>query len=345
MRTEPRELLAVGIFGSKSRIGDRIELLLRRGRTFSSRASVASVIASAGILTCLLLGGSLAPRWIAFAQRQTSQRFEVASIRACRDGRGRSDTKMGSAGGSPNVSPGRLNTECAALAAAYPMAGLIQRAYGGLGLGRPALGSALPISGGPAWIYSDRYTINAKAADQANEKTIEGPMLQALLEDRFKLKVHRETRQVPVYALSVAKGGPRLQAADTSCIPLSTYPRPPLAPGKKFCLDVVGGRNGPNTTLKADASTIEYVCKLLGLVLDRPVIDKTAISGKYRVYLEFAVDQATPGALEFPTPPSDDAPAASIFTVVQQQLGLKLEPSKGPREFLVIDHIERPSEN
>jgi uncharacterized protein (TIGR03435 family) len=271
-------------------------------------------------------------------------RFEVASIKLCRGG-GSSDTKMGRASGSPTVSPGRFNTECAALAAEYPMAGLIQRAYGRLGFGRLTLGSALPISGGPAWIYSDHYTINAKAADQASEKAMEGPMLQALLEDRFKLKVHRETRQVPVYALTVAKGGPRLQAADTSCIPPVTYPAPPLAPGKRYCLDAIGFRNGPNTAMKADASTIDYVCKLLGLMMDRPVIDRTGLPGKYKVYLEFAVDQSTPGALEFPTPPSDLPPAPSIFTVVEQQLGLKLQATKGPREFLVIDHVERPSEN
>jgi hypothetical protein len=152
--TESRELLAVGVFagnsrGSKSRLGDRIEMLLRRGRTFSTRASATGIAASAVILAGLLLAGSLAPRWIAFAQ-PARRVFEVASVRACRD-----------RAGSPIVSPGRMNTGCAALAGAYPTAGLIQRAYGGLGLGHPPLGSALPISGGPAWTYSDFYVINA----------------------------------------------------------------------------------------------------------------------------------------------------------------------------------------
>jgi bla regulator protein BlaR1 len=271
-------------------------------------------------------------------------KFEVASIKPCGGGGPGTGRGRGTAGGFPNVSPGRLSTGCAVLAAAYPMAGLIQRAYGRLWLGRLALGSALPVSGGPKWVYSDSYVINAKAPDQASEKTMEGPMLQALLEDRFKLKVHPETRQVPVYALTVAKGGPRLQAADKSCVPLS-LPMSPLAPGKRYCDDLVGARKGPNTTLKADASTLDYVCKLLGLMLDRPVIDKTGIPGKFSVYLEFAVDQATPGALEFKAPPSDDLPAPSIFTVVEQQLGLKLEATKGSREFLVIDRVERPSEN
>jgi uncharacterized protein (TIGR03435 family) len=303
-------------------------------------------LAAAGFLALaapILVGILNAPRMAAQPDRASAAKFELASIRRCAGG-GRSDTKMGPAGGSATVSPGRLSTSCAALAADYPMAGLIQRAYGGLGLGRLTLGSALPVSGGPSWIYSEHYTINAKAANPASAEIMEGPMLQALLEDRFRLKVHREARTVPVYALTVAQGGPRLPAADQTCISPPAYPRPPLASGKRYCLDVVGGRNGPNTTLKADASTLDYVCKLLGLVLDRPVIDKTGLSGKYKVYLEFAVDQSTPGAREFPAPPSDESPAPSIFTVVQQ-LGLKLEPGKGPREYLVIDHVERPSEN
>jgi hypothetical protein len=199
MRTDTKELLAVGILGSKSRIGERIEAMLSRGRTFSSRASIAGVAAGAVALAALLFAGSFTPRWIAFAQQLrpvNRQSFELASIKPCRTG-GRADTKKGPAGGFPTVSPGRLNTGCAALAANYPFAGLIQRAYDGLGLGRLPLGSALPVSGGPAWIYSDYYEINAKAADRADEKTMEGPMLQALLEDRFKLRVHHAARQVP----------------------------------------------------------------------------------------------------------------------------------------------------
>ena len=171
-------------------------------------------------------------------------------------------------------------------------------------------------------------------------------MLQALLEDRFRLKVHRETRQVPVYALTVARGGPKLQARDESCIALdySTFPRPALPPGKRRCDDSVGGRKGPNTTLNLDDGTVDYFCKLLGLMLDRPIVDKTGIPGKYGFHLEFATDQSTPGALEF-GPLSDDPSAPSVFTVVQQELGLKLEPTRGPREFLVVDRVERPSEN
>jgi bla regulator protein BlaR1 len=300
------------------------------------------------VAVCAGVAAILAAGTLIHAQSaQPGPKFEVASIRSC--GAGGGNSKEGPPGGSPIVSPGRLNTGCAALAGSYPLAGLIQRAYGRLGLGHPVpLGSALPISGGPSWIYSARYVINAKAPDNASEGTMVGPMLQALLEDRFRLKVHRETREVPVYALTVAKGGSKLQqVAEGSCVhpDYSIRPIPPLPPGKTYCNDAVGGRKGPNTTLNEDEATLLEFSKLLGLVLDRPIVDKTGLLGKYNFHLEFLVDQTTPGALSGFGPPSDGPPAASIFTVVQEQLGLKLEPAKGAREFLLIDHVERPSEN
>jgi uncharacterized protein (TIGR03435 family) len=206
----------------------------------------------------------------------------------------------------------------------------------------------LPISGGPTWIYSEYYAINAEAGDKATEKMMEGPLLLALLEDRFKLKVHRETREVPVYALTVARGGPRLKAGDETCLPpdYSTYPRPALPAGKSYCKDAsAGGKRGQNAVVNADPATVDYFCKLLGLVLDRPTVDRTGLPGKYAFHLKFAIDQSMHEIPEGFGPHSDEPPAPSIFTAVQEQLGLKLEPSKGPREFLVIDHVERPSEN
>ena len=295
----------------------------------------------------------------ALAQQPHPQKFEAISIRLCHanPGRGRSDTKQGgrlafSGGLEAEASPGRLNTGCAVLAQPFPMAGLIQRAYGRLGLGRPVpLGAALPVVGGPSWTSSDAYIINATAPGGSVEN-MEGPMLQAALEERFKLKLHRETRQVPVYALTRAKSGFKLRAVVAgSCTPpdFSTYPMPALPAGQHYCNNTgVGGRKGPNTVLNQDESSVDNLAKLLTLILDRPVIDKTGLAGIYNFHLEFAIDQTTPGVLsspDFPAPPSDASPAASIFTVVQEQLGLKLEPTKGPRDVLVIDHIERPTEN
>jgi bla regulator protein blaR1 len=311
-----------------------------------SRKTALVVAGLAAVASPLMIGALTAPALR--AQPSVRPQFEVASIKPCERDGGR-NMKMGPPGGSPVVSPGRLNTGCAALAGAYPTSGLIQRAYGGLKLGGPPpLGSALPVSGGPAWIYSDYYRINAEAADRAGEKTMEGPMLQALLEDRFKLRVHRETREVPVYALTVARGGPKLKAGDETCIQpdYSTYPMPALPPGKTYCEPSgVGWRNGENLKLNAEPETVDYFCKLLGLVLDRPTVDRTGLPGKYAFHLKFAIDQSMHEIPEGFGPHSDEPPAPSIFTAVQEQLGLKLEPSKGPREFLVIDHVERPSEN
>lgn len=298
------------------------------------------------------------------AQSPAARRFDAAAIRLCSNtGGGRSgDAKQGKGGGvgerqsgSPigpfSVSPGRLNTGCTLLTTSDFTAGLIQRVYGRLGLNHiVAPGTALPISGGPQWLSTDAYDINAIAPGNASEEVMEGPMLQALLEDRFNLKLRRETKNVPVYALTVLKGGPKLTPSQPgSCVVIDFTKGPqPLPPGQRYC-DSRIGRRGPNTTVDSSGSTLDEFCRLLTLVMDRPVVDKTGITGNFDIHIEFAIDQATPGALPvFPAapgaPPPDIAPAPSVFTVIQQ-LGLKLDPVKGPREFLVIDSIQRPSEN
>ena len=128
-----------------------------------------------------------------------------------------------------------------------------------------------------------------------------------------------------------------------------TVPLPPPAPGQKYCKVLVGIRR---PGIDAQGSTLAEFSKLLDLVLDRPVIDTTRITGRFDIHLEFAPDQATPRFLPGGDvanrpgfTPSDPTGSASIFTAIQQQLGLKLTPAKGPSEFLVIDHVERPSEN
>ena len=263
-------------------------------------------------------------------------KFESASVMPCAGG---------VPAGSPTVSPGRLKTGCATLAAPYPTAGLIQRVYGRLGLGRALFpGSALPVLGGPAWINSAFYVIDAKAPATVSTEEMEGPMLQALLEDRFRLQVRRETREVPVYELTVAQAGKLERATEGSCVPSNlSRPRPPLPSGERYCQDLVG-RRPPNTYLNLEDATIDAFCKLLGLVTDRPILDKTGIAGKYNFHLEFATDKTTSGGL-LPVTPANEPSAASIFMMVQQQLGLKLDSARGPREFLVVDHVERPSLN
>jgi uncharacterized protein (TIGR03435 family) len=166
-----------------------------------------------------------------------------------------------------------------------------------------------------------------------------GPMLQTLLEDRFKLKLHRETKQLPVYELTLAKSGakmPRTKAG--GCIPftLDSPPPPPLAPGepqRTFCGFRGFGVDGLNRKLEVFGVTIaDLVAALQRSELRRTIIDKTGLAGTYDVRMTWALDS-----------PSSDGP--SIFTAIQEQLGLKLESAKGPVQVLVIDHVEKPSAN
>lgn len=174
MRTETRELLAVGIFGRASLSG-RIETLLKRGREFSSRASRARIAASIAILLTLAAVSTLAPRWIAFAQQPDRLSFDVASIRPCEAEAFPGRRKPG----RDAYSPGRLHLGC------QTAMSLIQWAYVNFPNDRfDPLGN-VPISGGPAWINSDRYEINAEGNVPRSRGSMNGSMLRSLLEDRF----------------------------------------------------------------------------------------------------------------------------------------------------------------
>ena len=165
-----------------------------------------------------------------------------------------------------------------------------------------------------------------------------GPMMQRLLEDRFHLQIHRQTNEGPVYFLTVARGGPRLQPfTEGSCTPYSTLPRPPLLPGsKEYCERIISG-GGRSPFVEAKGATLDEFSKTLRILVDRPVIDKTGITGRFDIHVEFSGEGTEPA--------SDPAAPPPIFTALQEKLGLKLEPGKGPVEILVIDHIERPTAN
>jgi len=208
--------------------------------------------------------------------------------------------------------------------------------------------SRVPVEGGPAWIHSVRYEINAKANGAIGQGMMRGPMLQTLLEDRFKLKIHHEAREVTAYVLTVAKGGLKLHSfQEGSCIPrdfklveqFPPQPFPELPPGQKYC---AGGstERGANVTLEAIGMTIDDFVKYSLPELDRPVVNKTGVTGRFDFHLEFAPEE-TAGAGATPS----EAPGPSIFTALERQLGLRPELAKAPGDFLVIDHVERPSAN
>jgi uncharacterized protein (TIGR03435 family) len=207
------------------------------------------------------------------------------------------------------------------------------------------------ISGGPVWLDSARYDVSAKSENTPNPGEIP-LMLQALLADRFQLKIHRETKELPIYALLVAKKdgklGPHLtESKEGSCTPIDpSKPPPPTEPGKPPKLGCGGMMMGPRG-LTATSAPIANLIPMLSRFLGRTVVDKTGLTGKFDISLEWVPDesQAMQFAPDGPKSPSSDVTGPSIFTALQEQLGLKLESQKGPVETIVIDHAEKPSEN
>jgi uncharacterized protein (TIGR03435 family) len=271
-------------------------------------------------------------------------RFEVASIR--RGCPGSEGSNGPPASWIDQRIPGRLSF-CAILV------NLIDSAYFHYAGGHL---NVLPIRpphiGDPAWFESDKYMLNAKAAGNPSQEMMRGPMLQALLEERFKLKVHWETKEVPVYTLTVAKGGAKLQPfKEGSCFLMDPRQGPPATPNPGPWCRNGNSRKGSTGVVDWRGLRLDQFAReaLIGVV-DRPAIDKTGIAGKFNFHLEFAPDQATPaflpgGALDTGQTGAADPVGPSVFSAIQEQLGLKLVPAKGPRDFLVIDHVERPSEN
>jgi uncharacterized protein (TIGR03435 family) len=223
--------------------------------------------------------------------------------------------------------------------------GIIQVAYLDYADGHHRIMPPMPIEGAPNWLQSDRYMIQAKTAVDVGSGTMQGPMVQSLLEDRFKLKVHRHTREVPVYELTVAKGGSKLKPFDGGCTPVDSAAEP-LTPKQLreggYCLPVPSIRvAGPTYTVDGQSYSLDNFVNVLniGRLSDRPIINKTEISGLFDFHLVFTVDPDQPR--------STSALQEQLGDVLEKQLGLKLRSAKGPsNEFLVLDHIERhPSEN
>jgi len=314
------EMLASGLFGSSSRIGDRIEMLLRRGRTFSPRASAGSILASAAVLGGLMVAGSLVPRWIAFAQEQSRLSFEVASVKRNTSG-GDWDTHSG----PPESAGFRANNMTLKM--------LIKIAY---------RVKDSQISGGPGWIDSDRYDIAARPAESNLSADRSRLMLQALLEERFRLALRREMRTIPVYALIASSGGlPLPKSTRNSCgeFPAGSPPKP-SAPGQAPSIPCGGFVTGPNLLEGGNVSMSQFA-DVLGNMLDRPVVDKTGFIGTFTVRLDFNSE----GIFGRHDDSNPDLSRPSLFTAIQEQLGLKLEAQRSSAEVLVIDHAEKPDAN
>ncbi len=274
------------------------------------------------------------------AEAAGPQSFEVASIKpSAEDGR---RVMVG-------ISPGGRYT-----ATGVSVKFLIQQAYDI---------RDFQISGGPGWLSSERYDIVAKAETPDLNRDKIRVLLQSLLAERFNLKVHRETKELPIYALVVVKGGHKLHKSEIQTDPIGSPPPEASQRGEPgVSAHAAGGRPSPGPKgarisfrrgqVDAQMAPLSELVSLLASQLGRTVVDKTGLEGKYDFRLEWTPDESLRGAGPFGEGPSHeaatpaaDASAPSIFTALQEQLGLRLEPQKGPVEILVIDHIDKASAN
>ncbi len=333
-----------GVTGAdlKQRIDAILNQRLGRRMSFARKAALAFA-GLAAVAAPVVVGMIHAPFLRAQSAPAPAQKFEVASVKLARDcgqpmvvGEGKKGT-MFKKGGIRALSPGRLHV-CTTLQQ------IINPAY--LRYAEDSAHPARAVEGGPGWLDSELYDINAKAEGPADQATMQGPMMRALLADRFQLKIHRETREIAVYNLTVARGGPKLQPTEPgSCTPTEPgKPMPEPVEGQKpFCnmSEIMGKATFAEWRLTG-VRLSRLSGTLGGMMLDRPVVDQTGLTGMYDIHLEFGYE-----GLKLQHPPlHDDEPsgAPSIFSAIEK-LGLKLEPGKGSADFLVIDHVQKPTQN
>ena len=337
--TESPLVCVSGVTGSN--LKKRIETIMRNRvavRLNFARKSALAFTGMAALATPIVIGMMNAPAIQAQTPTAITPRFEVASIKPTSqqgpDVQGLGDVHI--------LPGGRLVAEKVLLR--Y----FIQNAYGV---------KPFQISGGPAWISSAHYDINAKAEGSPNNSQMR-LMMQALLEDRFKLKLHRETKELPVYELTVARSGVKLpKPKQGSCIsPDPNAPPLPFAPGQPIpCGRVLVTLQPSGARMHGGGVSMTELIRVFSNVLGRTVVDKTGFTGTFDAHLEFTPDEslsgmpwpppgsAAPGDPARPAPPPDLH--GNIFAALQEQLGLKLESAKGPVDVIVIDSAEKPSAN
>jgi uncharacterized protein (TIGR03435 family) len=271
---------------------------------------------------------------VALAAQQPAPTFEVASIKANKSGDGGQFIRR--------MPGGRMTATNMALRPLVTLSYQIAQ---------------FQLVGGPPWMNTDHFDIVAKMeGDPPPVPPGSGPdpmllSLQALLADRFKLKVHRETREMDIYALVMAKPGggpgPALKPSTTDCAAMATARRnqPPQGPPTPPPTGIIpcGIMGGPGS-IRFGGFPISQLTQMLGNQTGRMVVDRTGLAGNWEFELTFAAEQRgqPPPGVEFPRVDPD---APSIFTAIQEQLGLKLESTKGPVDVLVIDSAEHPTED
>jgi uncharacterized protein (TIGR03435 family) len=188
------------------------------------------------------------------------------------------------------------------------------------------------LTGGPAWTESDKFDMTGKpdAPGQPNVDQMK-MMIQKLLADRFQLKFHFEKRDLPAYVITIAKNGAKITRSQDD---------PKAIPGWNF------GRTPSGMTMTFRNSPLSQFTAVLQNSTDRPVVDESGLAERYDFTLTFTPDAAQAALLGVPPPAADNPEAApDLFTAFQQQLGLRLEPARAPVDVMVIDKVEKPSEN
>ncbi|HUP02722.1 MAG TPA: TIGR03435 family protein [Bryobacteraceae bacterium] len=264
--------------------------------------------------------------------------FDVASIKLEKDC-GRTNSA---------ITPGRFQIDCISTRA------LIRMAYGMVS-GMTLAARSIDVVGGPAWLDSDAYSIAARTEAKGTTADVIGPMLRSLLEDRFQVKVHKEPRETPVYELKLAGAQPNLQPmkeGDCTPLDLTSLTLTPRKPGEalpNYCGGSHGTGSPSGMKLEFTGITMEELAgRMLTGYVDRPVVDKTGLTGRYNFEMVFMPERRlAPATLNGQgTGPIEAAPdtGPTIYDALAK-LGLKLSAAKGAMEVIVVDRVERPSEN
>lgn len=329
---------------SRRDLSSRITAVLDRGQR-RGRAGHATVLAAITIAATLLV--AISPLQIAVSgqERQTPAttgrlRYDVASIRECEAEENPTGARGTAGGTNAAFSPGRFYVPCVTTEQ------LIYLAYAGYGArederlvnDNPGAGSnATKVRGGPDWVHSSRvkYRIEATAEGATERTVLMGAMLRTLLEERFQLKLHRETEEVPMFKLVVAKGGFKLKPMKEDDCEQGDGPVNTQAP-KPRCGNINMQSVNGRTRWVFGAHQISQLASMLTRDAGAHVINETGLTDKYVFTFEFVRSDATRGG-------TDAAPTGpDVNTALQEQLGLKLEPTRAPRGYLVIDSIQRP---
>ena len=213
------------------------------------------------------------------------------------------------------------------------------------------------IVGGPGWLDTDRFDVDAKMAPGTTADADDmRAMARALLADRFKLAAHAETRDLQVYALVLARSdgklGPKMRPSDVDCEAMraarANGAAPPVGPpraGEPMASCTTRLMFGPLSRIESSGMRLAQLVGFLSLSTGRPVVDRTGLSGDFIVSVEFVAEPGAGSQLGPPAPAAAAPPpdAASLFTALQEQLGLKLDSRREPTEVLVIDRVEQPS--